>query len=257
MIPWGMERFEKPLRAFLIAFLVGVAGFLLYTGRINWGKIEIAPASTITVTGTSKMDQAPQVANYNATVTVSDDDKTVATNSVNTKMTEIISSLKSFGIAEADIQTAQVSVYENAGQPEILIYPPRPTTPAKKWQASNSITIKLRDSGKASGLTDLLNGSGATSVSGPNFTIEDTKSSDSTLLADAIADAKANAEAMAKAGGRVLGKMITVTEGYSVQPLYSGVAMEKVDTSARGIPSPIEPGTQTLMKTVTVIFELR
>lgn len=249
-----MDRYERLIKTFLVGFLVAVLVFVFYTGAVNWGKIEIAPASTITVTGTSKLDQAPQVANFNATVSIDDDDKDTAVNSVNTKMTALINSLKTFGIAESDIQTSQVSVYEN-NKAEILIYPPRPTT-TKAWQASNSITIKLRDINKASALTDLLNTSGATQVSGPNFTIEDTKSSDSALLVDAISDAKTKADAMAKAGGRRLGKMITVTEGYSSQPFYAAASLEKA-LDSRGVPSPVEPGTQTLSKTVTVIFELR
>lgn len=250
-----MDQRQRAVKAILVGFLVGVVAFFLYTGRINWGKIEIAPASTITVTGTSKLTQAPQIANFSATVSVNDDDKDTAVNSVNTKMTELISAVKAFGIADADIQTSQVNVYENSSQPEILIYPPRPTT-TKKWQASNSITIKLRDTSKASGLTDLLNNSGATGVSGPNFTVEDTSSSDAQLLTDAIADAKSNAEAIAKAGGRKLGKMITVTEGYSNQPFYTLTAQKAADSSG-SVPSPIEPGSQTLTKTVTVIFELK
>ncbi len=249
-----MNRSQGLVRAFLVAFSVAILAFIFYTGQINWGKLEIAPASTITVTGTSRMDQAPQVASFNATVSIDDDDKAKAVSEVNAKMTALLASVKAFGIADADIQTSQVSVYENT-KPEILIYPPRPTN-AKAWQATNSITIKVRDTSKASGLTDLLNQSGATNVSGPNFTIEDTTSSDSELLVKAIADAKDKANAMAKAGGRALGKMITVTEGMSSGPFYAVSSLEKAG-DARGVPSPIEPGTQTLSKTVTVIFELK
>lgn len=247
-----MFRQRRILRIFFgVLFALAVA-YAFYTGQIHWGSFEITPASVVTVTGTSKIDASPQVANFTATVSISDDDKDKATSEVNTKMADLINSLKIFGINDSDIQTAQVSVYENA-QPEIMIYPPRPTN-VKKWQASNTVTIKLRDTTQASALTDLLNKSGATSVSGPNFSIEDTKTNDAELLTQAIADAKSKAQAMAKAGGRTLGRMVTVTEGSSSQPYPLYAAIGKTDSSTS---TPIEPGTQTLTKTVTVIFELR
>lgn len=243
---------RRPIRIiFGVLFALAVAA-ALYTGQIHWGSLEISPASTVTVTGTSKLDASPQIATFVATVSVSDDNKDKATNEVNTKMAELISSLKSFGIAESDIQTAQISVYENV-EPEIAIYPPRPTN-VKKWQASNTVTIKVRDTSNVSKLADLLNGSGATSVSGPNFTIDDTTASDAELLTRAVADAKSKAEALAKSGGRRLGRMITVTEGYSSQPYPLYAAVGKADSS---VSTPVEPGTQTLTKTVTVIYELR
>lgn len=248
-----MERYAKQIRAFLIAVLVAILAFVFYTGQIHWGSLEIAPASTITVTGTGKMDQAPQIATFVTTVSVSDDDKTKATDSVNTKMTDIVNSLKNFGIADSDIQTAQISVYENKGA-EVMTYPPRPVD-VKKWQASNTITVKLKDTSKASALSDLLTRSGATSVSGPNFAINDTSSSDAELLTKAVEDAKSKAEAAAKAGGRTLGKMITLTEGGNNQiyPTYAAFG-KGLDSS---VPTPVEPGNQTLTKTVTVIYELR
>ena len=224
-----------------VLFLAGIAlVYLLFLAPWNKG--------IITVTGSSKMDQAPQIATFYATVTVSDDDKQKAVDLVNSKMTELLASLKSFGIPEADIQTAQVSVSENQNS-EILVYPPRDLD-VKKWTATNSITIKLRDTAKASGLADLLNVSGATNVSGPNFTIEDTKASDAKLLAEAVADAKTKALSMAKAGGRILGKMTSVMESGGIYPYPMALTAEK----ASGVP--IEPGVETLTKSVTVTFEL-
>lgn len=248
-----MTGWSLRIRAFLAAFLVAVVVFALYTGMIHWGKVEILPAATVTVTGTSKLDQTPQIADFSAAVSIADDDKATAVNLVNSKMTDIVSSLKAFGIADADIQTQEVSVYANP-QPVEMMYPTRPVA-TKKWQASNSLTIKLRDVSKASGLTDLLNSSGATSVSGPNYTIENTTASDPILLADAVADAKKNAQAIAQAGGRSLGKLITVTEGYSNPVVYPMMAAGKADTSS--VPSPVQPGTETLSKTVTAVFELK
>jgi len=237
-----MDRFGSFGRL-LVGLLVVVAAVYLFPYPWKTGMV--------TVTGEAKMDTQPQVASFNASVTVSDDNKDTAVSMVNTKMTELIASLKQFGIVDSDIQTQSVTTYENQNA-EILIYPPRGVT-QKKWTASNSIEVKLRDTTKASALTDLFNNSGATGVSGPNFTIDNTKTYDAELLSKAVADARSKAEKMALAGGRKLGKMTSVSEFGISQPVPYAL-----ETKARdAVGSPIEPGTQTLYRTVTVTFELK
>lgn len=208
----------------------------------------------ITVTGQAEIDTLPQMAYFSATVSEFNSDKDAAVNQVNSAMDQLIAAVKTFGIADSDITTQQVSVYEVDGGPEIMIFPPRPVQ--KGWQASNSIEITLRDIEKASALTDLLQGSGATSVSGPNFTMDDTTDLEVQLLTEAIADAKEKAQTTAQAAGRRLGKVITVSESGNVMPLYYR-GLEAVGSADVGVPAPIEPGTQTTSKTVMVVFELK
>lgn len=235
-----MDRFRSFGR-FLVGLAVIIAAVYLFPYPWKIG--------SVTVTGEAKMESAPQVASFNATVMVSDDNKDTAVSTVNKKMTDLISALKTFGVAEADIQTQSVTTYENQGT-QILTYPPRQVD-QKKWTASNSIEIRLRDTSKASTLADILNNSGATGVSGPNFAVDNTKTYDAELLAKAVADAKSKAERIALAGGRRLGKMKSVSESGVSQPVPYALEARSRDTGA-----PIEPGTQTLSRTVIVTFEI-
>ncbi len=241
--------------------------------KINWGRVSVLPAATITVTGTSQSSVANSEASFGATVSVTNTDKATAVNSVNTKMTALISSLKSFGILDKDIKTESVNVYQmspslvgvpqgttgaGSGAAQTLIYPVPPTRDGGSgdWQAMNSITITLHDISKASALTDLLNNSGATNVYGPNFNTANNTSSDTELLAKAVADAKSKADTIAKAGGQSVGKMINVQESGSGGPIYPMLYATK-DSATTGVPAPVQPGTSTLYKSVTVIFELK
>ncbi|MEK7526591.1 MAG: SIMPL domain-containing protein [Patescibacteria group bacterium] len=245
-----------------VVFSLGLAIFLLLgilgmnTLGISWGKVEFLPASTITVTGEAKKQESNQIANFYAGVSASNDDKQEAIDEVNTKMTDIVKKIKEFGIEDKDIQTQNVNVNENQ-QAEILIYPPTDSKQQAKWSANNSITITLRDVAKAQALTDMLTATGATNVSGPNYSLDSYSDASEDLLADAIVDAKTKAEKIAKASGRRLGKVITVSEGGS--PVYYPVALESKgrggDTTS--VPTPVEPGSQTVYKSVTVVFELR
>lgn len=237
----------------IIVFLTALC-LLIPWEHVNWGKISILPASTITVTGEAKQDLTSQIANFSAGVTATNKDKQTAIDEVNTQMTKIIQAVKDFGIDQKDIQTQQVSVYQTKDNIEIMIYPSRPSA-KDVWQASNSISITLRDITKASALADLLQASGATNVSGPNYSLDDTTQAQADLLAKAIANAREKADKIATASQRKLGEVITVSEGSSGYPgpLFAGGGM----MAEKSVPTPVEPGTETVYKSVTVTFELK
>ena len=145
----------------------------------------------------------------------------------------------------------------NSAGSQTMMYPvpPQQASGSGDWQASNSITITLRDVTKTSDLTDLLNKSGATSIYGPNLTTAvDTSAKDAELLTKAVADAKSKAQTIAKSGGQTLGKMINVQESGSnyPMPMYAAAKDLRVTSSA-----PIQVGTSTLYKSVTVTYELK
>lgn len=237
---------------FTLILLLGIR--LMPWDRVNWGKIEMLPGSAITVTGEAKEQVASQIAHFTAGITVTNQDKQTAVNEVNQTMEKIIKVVKDFGISEKDIQTQTVSVHQYEDGPvKILTYPPQTRNGGKKWRANNSIEIILRDIDKASELADLLSDTDATNVSGPRFTLDDTQQAEVDLLKSAIDNAREKAKEIAKASDRRLGKVLSVSEGISSRPGPILRTMEiGIDAGA-----PIEPGTETVYKTVTVIFELK
>jgi hypothetical protein len=234
--------------------LVAAIVFPLVLLFASWFTPWSHPRAMITVTGEAKQQVSNQVARFNVSVVETNKDKQTAVDAVNQAMAEIIGAVKEFGIEEKDLTTQNVSVYETA-DPEILIYPPRPRTGEKQWQASNSLAIILRDVNKASALTDLLQAFSKAQVSGPSFAVDDTNSSERDLLADAMADARKKAESLAEAGGRKLGKVLTASEGYSSTPypVYRDLMAVGEAKSA----APVEPGSSQMTKTLTVVFELK
>ncbi|MDZ7587511.1 MAG: SIMPL domain-containing protein [Patescibacteria group bacterium] len=227
----------------IIVVLLAVCLFIPWE-HVNWGKISVLPASTITVTGEAKQEEAPQIAHFSVSVTVTDVDKQIAVNQVNTQMTTIIKILKDFDIEAKDIQTQQLSVYQTKAE----------RLPAEEvWQANNSISITLRDINQTSALTDLLQASDATHVSGPNYSLDDTIQAQAELLSKAVDNARDKAEKIALASKRKLGKIITVTEGGTSLP----VPIFRSMSAAESMPTPVEPGTETIHKSVTVTFELK
>jgi uncharacterized protein YggE len=255
-MPYTSSFFVKTLFVGLLVVLVGMVGQWF---PLNWGRVEQAQVATISVTGQAKQNQASQIATFTAGVMVSEVDRDLAVEAVNAQMTDLITDIKAFGIADADIQTNTVSVYEYTEPAEImpLIYPPRDMGGEQKWQATNSVTVTLRDVSRASELATILtNSSAGVTVSGPNFTLDDTTELDRTLLQEALADAREKADLMLAGTGQKVVRVINVYENdYSMPYAYRESAMVKSDGSA-GTPAPVEPGSETVYKTVSVIFEI-
>jgi len=235
---------------FLSVFLIGGA-FTMPWQSVHWGKVELTPANTVSVVGTAESQERSQVANYSAGVSSVNDNRETALAEVDQKITAIIAAVKGFGIAEEDIKTQNLNIYQSEEQYyEDGISKQRPG----QWRVSNTIEVKLRDVNRAQELASILTQGGATNIYGPNFTLDDTKEAEIALIDAAISDARAKAEKIAAASSRTLGIVLNVSEGTAtgVTPLF---AREMGGGGGGG--GPIEPGTGTVSKSVTVTFELK
>lgn len=244
----GQTNLASALSGFLV--LAILAAFLLPWRNVNWGRMQYTPSEVVVVSGVAKSQQANQTAVFSAGVDAVNNDKDAAVKEVNEKIAAVIESMKKFGIAEKDIKTQNMSIYQNE---ESFWEDGVQRTRKGQWRVNNSIEIKLRDMSKASELTSLLTSSGANNVWGPNFALEDTSEEETALFDAAMENAKVKAEAAAKAAGRELGKVLSVTEGGGssmTEPFYRAA-------DGMGGGAPLEPGSSTVSKSLTVTFELR
>ncbi len=225
------------------ALILGAIYFIPWTFGLRQGR-------TVTVTGMAQSQKTNEIARFTAGVNAVNDNKEKAVAEVGEKVTALIQSVKQFGIADKDIQTQNMNIYqtqeqyyEGGSQKQRL----------GQWNVSNTIEITLREVGKAQELTDLLSKSGANNVYGPNFSIDEGSNKDMGLTEEAIKDARTKAAAMAQASGAKLGKVLAVSEGGSSAnyPVYS------MKAEGMGGATPVEPGSTTVSKSVTVTFELR
>jgi len=242
-----MKNKEGGIVILVILFL---ALFFLPINKIQWGKIQWLSPETVTVTGEATSVQKNQIATFTAGADAVNDKKETAVNEVNTKVEALISAVKNFGIAEADIKTQNLSVNQ-----EETVYMDKGVQKTKKgqWRVSNSIAITLRNVDRASDLATLLASSGATNVYGPNFAFDNTTQSETDLFAAAMTNAKEKATLLAKASERKLGKVVNIVEG-SGGVGYSPVSFDKLALSSS---VPTQPGSGTVSKSLTVVFELQ
>lgn len=249
--------------AILAAF--GLGSFI--GSGFNWGVVAVRQAPSITVSGFAEQQEQNQIAYFTVGVDETDPDKNTAVEAVNSEMGSIIEQLKSFGIAEEDIQTQNLSIYKMEPpvfEARTMMAPAQPgasgvaepSSDGSVWQANNSLEVTLREVDRAAELADLLASTGATNVYGPRFSLDDRESTEDALLQAAIENAREKAQRIADSSGRRLGKIETVVEGASsggVYPMFS--RMEAADGLGGG--AVVEPGSTQVTKTVTVTFTLR
>lgn len=245
-------------KAALVLGVLVVVALASHFLNMNWGRLELAQSGTITVTGEAETQHSNQIASFQATVQETNPDRETAIQVVNQQMEQVIARLKEFGIAEADLKTENLSVYEIDVPDESLMgvryYPMPPTSSETEWQASNMVSITLRDLSRASELATLLASMERVSMSGPSFMVDDTSGVDQQLLEEAMQDARQKAEFLLSGTNQKLGKIVSISESGYTQPMP--FYREMSAASAMDSAVPVEPGSQTVYQTVVVVFEI-
>src|ERR1700709_1040403 len=178
-----------------IVIVVAFAGAVLSAPALA----QVTPIATISVTGEAQLSVPPDLAQIDGGVTTEAKTAREASEANNAAMGRVLLALKGTGIDEKDFQTSRLSL-----QPQ---YAPNRSGPnaVVGYQASNRVTIGLRDGTRVAGMIDILVAAGANNIGGINFMV----SAASKLLDDAreqaIADARRKAEIYAKAAGVTLG----------------------------------------------------
>ncbi len=239
---------KKIISIVVVSLIVLGVLWILPLDGLEWGSINLGVDRTISVTGTAQREEKNQLASFSAGVEAVNANKETAVSEVNQKMEEIITMLKDSGIAEADIQTQSMSVYQD--QESYYENGAQRYRPGQ-WRVSNTVEVTVREVDAVSQINDMLTKSGATNVYGPNYRTDDSQTGDD-LLSLAVADAQQKAQALAKSQNLKLGKIQQITEmgASNVYPIM-------YDRAMGGGGGPAEAGTSTLSKTVSVTFEIR
>jgi uncharacterized protein YggE len=202
-----------------------------------------AAEKLVTVTGEATVAVAPDTAMIRLGVSTQEKTAREASEANAKQMTAVLAAIKDTGVADRDIQTSRLSL-----QPQ---YDPNKSGTARLtgFQASNQVTVRIRDIDKLPTVLDRAITAGANEMSGIEFVVSEQSKLLDQARDDAIADARRKAELYAKAAGAKLGRVVSITEEGSAPPPRPIQAM-------RAGAVPIAPGEQTLKAIVTVSYEL-
>src|SRR6195952_3577332 len=205
-------------------------------------------ARQVTVIGSGEVQGTPDTLTVNASTDATAPGVTAASNEAGGRMQAVIDALVGSGIDRRDVSTTQVSLQQQYTEPTT---PPAPAS----YQATNSISVKIRKIEKASAALALIQNAGgnATRINSVDFSIEDSSALVKDARARAFNDAKDRAEQYAGLSELTLGKVISISEAQSAgvppppPPMPPAMAAE---------PVPLEPAQQTVRFSVTVVWEL-
>jgi uncharacterized protein YggE len=198
----------------------------------------------MTVTGEGTIAAVPDSAVIRLGVSSQGKNARAASDANAKEMTVVLVAIKESGVADRDIQTTSLSL-----QPQ---YDPNKTGAPRLigFQATNQVTIKIRDIGQLPAVLDRAIAAGANEMSGIEFVVsEQAKLLDKARI-EAIADARRKAELYASAAGMKVGRVMAISEEGPTQ------TPRAYQTMRAGAATPIAPGEQMLRAVVTVSYEL-
>ena len=163
------------------------------------------------------------------------------------KQKAVLDTLKALGLGADQLSTTNYNVW-----PEMA--PTTPTNPTPRVMAytvSNTVRVDVRRIDDVGRLIDASLAKGANEISSLQFTSSKADSARRAALAVAVANARADAEAVAHAAGGSVGQLLEIsTTALPPRPILVDARMEM--SAKVSMPTPIEPGEQTVNATVTV-----
>jgi len=273
--PEQKVKLYRGLKIALIVFLAVLAANFLSGGRGY--RDENKTPNTISFSGHGEVTAVPDIANIS--FTISKDATTVKDAQAGVAVIEkkALDVLKAKDVADKDIKTANASFYPKyeyrqavcpqvpmgAGTAGVTVNPSSPYyCPSGKqvllgYTASESITVKVRNTDSVGDIMQSLGTTGVSDLSGPNFAIDNEDSLKAQARKLAIDDAKAKAQSLAKDLGVRLEKITSFSENGNYPVMYAQGAMMSDKAVSVLAPAVIPKGENTISSDVTITYEIK
>lgn len=173
---------------------------------------------TLSAYGNGEVYLVPDLAYVYVGVRVDADDVATALNKNNVQSQQVAEAVKGFGVETKDIQTSNFNVYP------MTDYNPNGEVSRKYYVVENTINITVRDLSKLGSLLDAVVRSGANTINGITFDVENKDEAMAQARDAAIEKARQQADGIAKAAGVTLGKLqnVSISSSGSTVPVYEG-----------------------------------
>lgn len=215
-------------------------------------------STTFDVTGEGKVTANPDVAVVTVGIQATASTVKAAQDQINSSINKVSEAIKKLGIDPKDIKTTNYNVnpsYDfNSGQ-KITGY-----------SANTNLLIKVRQIEKANQVIDTATSNGANQVGGISFDIDDEPAGSQTVSTKtksenearvkAVEEAKKKASDASKIAGFKLGRIINYSENFGGSYPVSLRAMA-ADKAIGGTPTQVEPGSNDIVISVTLSYEIQ
>jgi uncharacterized protein YggE len=165
-------------------------------------------------------------------------------------MTKVVAALKKAGIAERDIQTSNLNV-----NPQ-YVYEQNQPPKLNGYQASNQVTIQVRDLARLGQTVDATVNAGATNVGGISFGLQDPQAAEDAARLDAVKALQAKADLYARATGYRIVRLVSLGEGGGYTPPRRPMPMYAMAKREMADSSPVSAGELKVRIDVSATYEL-
>jgi uncharacterized protein YggE len=221
------------------------------TSPLAAAEIQIAATGPVVeLTINENVEAAPDIATVSAGVTTQARTAVEAMRTNARSMTAVVNRIKQLGVAERDIQTSGINLgamydYDQPNQRQVF----------RGYQASNRVSVKLRDIQRTGEVLDALVAAGATDLGGPDWSIDDDTAARSQARRAAMEKAQAQALDYARMAGYANVRLLEINESMvSSRPMPMMAQMARAE--AADASTPVPPGMVQAGVVVTVKYEL-
>lgn len=215
----------------------------------------------ISVTGEGSISLAPNLILLNIGVETMAETVAQARDEAALAMAAIVTSVKSHGLEDKDVQTRSFNIWPRYDYPEVQ-------DKNGNWvrrqvlvgyTVSNSATVKIRDIDNVGNIIDDVAAAGgnATRIDGIQFTVEDPKPYMTSLREAAVKDAIVKAEHFATLTGVQVGGLMFITETGGGTPVVRDFAETAFAMRANAPTTSVSEGELDLSLSVQATFEIR
>lgn len=203
----------------------------------------------LTINAEGKIEGRPDMATVSLGVVTEGQTAAAAMSANATRMNALTQALRRAGIAERDIQTANLNVSPQYVYGEGV--PPRITG----YQAQNTVNARVRNLDNLGRTLDSAIGAGGNTLHGVSFGLQNPDQALDAARREAVETARARATLYAQAAGMSVHRIIAISEGGGYSPPIPMPMMARMEAAQDS--TPISPGEVSSTANVTVVFELR
>lgn len=201
----------------------------------------------VSVQGEGAVETIPDMAEITSGVTARAATARQALDASSAGMRRLMEALKRDAIADTDIHTSNFNISPWYDRPT----PGQPRRIAG-YQASNQVTVRIRDISRLGVILDAVVSAGANRVNRVRFGVTDPQPLRDEARRKAVADARRRATLYATSAGAKLGGVIAIEERGARVPRPHLMATGMVRASS----VPVAPGTRKITASITVRFEM-
>jgi uncharacterized protein len=203
---------------------------------------------TISAQGETKI--APDLATINIGVVTQGSTADAALGANSAKMNAVVAAIKRAGVADRDVQTANLSVNPQYQYGENQ--PPK----LQGYEATNNVTVKVRNLANVGKVVDGVVSVGSNQVNGISFGLDNDDKATDSARTDAMKKARARADLYATAAGLKVSRIVSISEGGGSGPVYPMPMMARAQMAGNAAP-PVAPGELSITSDVTIVYLLK